>query len=121
MRDICSFASSLSLRVFLCARTRTLVLLAIFVYPPDEEATLRAAAEANEAVVAEFVRREKSRKDLTQPETKTELERDTARAERIYAGLEGQGSQIANLRECGHPSQVVSLRRRPVFHACGNG
>mgnify|MGYP003320786253 CR=1 FL=1 len=87
------------------------MLLAIFVYPPDEEATLRAAAEAvrlaaeaDKAALAEFVRREERRKDLTHPETKAELERDTARAERIYVSLEGHREpNIQSERDSGHP------------------
>lgn len=73
-------------------------------YPPDEEAKLRAAAEADEAAMAEFMRREGRRKDLTHPETKAELERDTARAHCIYVSLErhmGPNSQPE--MESGHP------------------
>lgn len=80
-------------------------------YPPDEEAKLwaaaeaaRLAAEADEAALAEFMRREGRRKDTTHPETKAELERDTARAHCIYVSLErhmGPNSQPE--RESGHP------------------
>lgn len=57
-------------------------------YPPSEEVKLWAAAEAGETALAEYMRREERRKDLTHPETKAELEKDTARAHCIYVSLE---------------------------------
>ena len=86
------------------------MLLAIFVYLPDEEATLRAAAEADEAPLAEFTTREEPRMDLKQKETKAELKRDAARARRIYVSFEVKTEPNSRSeRKSGHSSSEGNM------------